>query len=268
MYLDTPSKVLQVILASAKTTNDCEITADYIDTQDGATFAPGNSLIASNGTSAVSVVAAPAASTQRKISAFTFYNADTVNTTVTVRIYDGTNTWRIRVATLVPGQSLIYTPELGWSLFQSTPGQIIGTDTNDNAAAGNVGEYTEDVVLVGSAVSLTNNTAAQVASISLTAGDWDVNGVCHFTGGGTTSVAYLAGGISNSSLNLGTSGTVNKADLSQFNSPSFGADDTSIMMGPARFLNSTNTIVYLNAQAGFSAGSCSVYGQIRARRVR
>src|SRR5712672_684080 len=116
MFLDTTSKVLELILSAAKTTNDCEFTADYVDTQNGSTFAPGGSIGLSNGSTLVVAVAAPVASTQRSIRAFTFYNADTVNTTVTVRIYDGTNRRRIIVVTLTPGQSLVFTPEAGWSV--------------------------------------------------------------------------------------------------------------------------------------------------------
>lgn len=120
MILDTTSKTVEVVLAAAKTTNDCEWTADYIDTANGTTFQPANGVGVSNGTTAVTAVAAPAASTQRSVRAFSFYNADTVGTTVTVRLNDGTNTRRVVSVSLVAGQSLVYTPEAGWAV---TPGQ-------------------------------------------------------------------------------------------------------------------------------------------------
>ena len=57
---------------------------------------------------------------------------------------------------------------------------IIGTTTNDDAAAGKIGEYQSAGIGFGSAISLTTATPANVTSISLTAGDWDVSGVIYF----------------------------------------------------------------------------------------
>src|ERR1700744_413847 len=57
-------------------------------------------------------------------------------------------------------------------------GQIRGTATNDNASAGNVGEYV--VSNNTTAQSLASGTPLNVTSISLTPGDWDVTGSCQF----------------------------------------------------------------------------------------
>lgn len=75
-------------------------------------------------------------------------------------------------------------------------GQRTGTATSDNADAGNVGEYVSSLMAAGSAVALTTATPASMTSISLTAGDWDVDAVFDFTGNITTTVNYLAGSIS------------------------------------------------------------------------
>jgi hypothetical protein len=61
---------------------------------------------------------------------------------------------------------------------------IKGTATNDSAQAGSVGEVSDTNNLTG--VSLTNNTAVNTSSISLTAGDYEVSGVVQFTAGGST----------------------------------------------------------------------------------
>ncbi len=60
--------------------------------------------------------------------------------------------------------------------FSPTTGGITGTTTNDNAAAGKVGEFISSTVLAAAGVVLTTNTIADVTSIALTAGDWDVWG--------------------------------------------------------------------------------------------
>ncbi len=58
-------------------------------------------------------------------------------------------------------------------------GQLPGTATNNNATAGNIGEVISAQLASGSAITLTTATGANIISISLTAGDWDVyaNGV-------------------------------------------------------------------------------------------
>jgi len=70
------------------------------------------------------------------------------------------------------------------------------TTTNDSATAGNVGEYVESVIVTGSSTALTTATAKTVTSISLTAGDWDVDTVVHFNPAGTTTITALIGGLS------------------------------------------------------------------------
>jgi|GEM_PF-5755941 len=58
------------------------------------------------------------------------------------------------------------------------PKQMPGTDTNDNALAGNVGEYIEDVGATSG--TLVDSVAQNVHSISLEPGDWDVWGFGNF----------------------------------------------------------------------------------------
>lgn len=117
MILDTTSKTLEVVLGAAHTTNALEINSDWADTASGATFVPGSTPQVTNGTTAVTAVAAPAASTQRHVKSFSVYNSDTVEQTVTVRTYDGTNRRRI-ISTIIPvGACLTYTDHSGWKVF-------------------------------------------------------------------------------------------------------------------------------------------------------
>lgn len=264
MYLDTASKTLEIILSAAKTTNDCEFTADYIDTQSGTTFAPANVIGLSNGTGAVTAVGSPAASTQRKISAFTFYNADTVNTAVTVRIYDGTNRRRIIVVTLTPGQSLVFTPEAGWSILQSTLGQIPGTQTNDNAAAGNIGEFIESVVTDASGgVPASNGISANLTSIALTPGDWDVCASMVTNPAGTTVTTTVEFGVSLVSNTLPAVERRYQNDTASTAGHRFGGD-----VANQRFSLSANTTLYAVFNVSFNTSTLAVDGFINARRRR
>jgi hypothetical protein len=120
MILDTTSKTVEVVLGGAITTNQLEITADWVDTANGSTFAPGGTSLVTNGGTAVTAVAAPGAGLQRQVKSLTIYNADTVNAAVTVRMYDGTNRRRHVSVTLLTGQSLVFTPEGGWQSLDTS----------------------------------------------------------------------------------------------------------------------------------------------------
>lgn len=142
-----------------------------------------------------------------------------------------------------------------------------GTNTNDSAAAGYVGEVIESIIAVGSPVALTNNTPANITSISLTAGDWDVTGVISFITGSGTLLTYFIGSISTTSATLDT----NNWYLFSFQGSFTGAGNTTHMapVTPLRASLSGTTTYYLVAQAGFTVGTgTSAYGRIFARRRR
>ncbi len=141
-----------------------------------------------------------------------------------------------------------------------------GTTTNDNAAAGMVGEYVEALLLSGSAIALTSGAAMNVTSISLTAGDWDVSGMVQYVTGGTTTVTNLSANISTTSAGFGILGTTS---IARFNSTALGTNPgNGMLVGPHRILIAATTTVYLVASANFAVSTCSAYGQIRARRMR
>ena len=91
--LDATTKKLQVVLAGAITTNQLDVTASYVDVSQ-STFAmtgAGAQNTATNNTTAVDVVAAPAATTTRQVKYLKVYNKDTVSATVTI-LYDNNGT--------------------------------------------------------------------------------------------------------------------------------------------------------------------------------
>lgn len=141
----------------------------------------------------------------------------------------------------------------------ASPGQIPGTATNDNAAAGNVGEYIESVITNASPVAFTSSATPQnLTSISLTAGDWDVQGLLS-TNPSVATIGQIAG------INTVTN-TMPAIEL-QVN----GISSTSrfSMSVPRRRISvSVTTTIYLVGNIFFTSGTCSIYGYINARRVR
>lgn len=151
--------------------------------------------------------------------------------------------------------------------FNPSTSGIVGTQTNDNATAGFVGEVISSLVPFGSAVALTTSITADVTSISLTAGDWDVSGLLAFSPGGGTLASSYAGGISLTSATFGALALTEPRTA--FNGMSYGAGaPQTFNTGMARISLAATTTVYLIASASFTVSTNSVYGFIIARRVR
>lgn len=140
MNLDTATKRLRIVLGEAKTTNDCDITASYADSQIN-NFSLGNQNSRSNGTTPVTVVDAPAVDTQRQVKEIRLFNNDTVVHNVTLELFDGTNTWIVGTTATsgaVPvGGSFVYTPEAGVCCSGSGGGTslTVQDDTGDTISS-------------------------------------------------------------------------------------------------------------------------------------
>ncbi|RLC87089.1 MAG: hypothetical protein DRJ03_06920 [Chloroflexi bacterium] len=116
LVLDMTTKSIQVVLGAAVTTNELDCVAHYAD-EDGASFTEGNNALNTNGTTAVTLVAAPAAATRRLISDYSVFNADTAVATVTVQMVVGASVFILRKKSLQPGDTLrIDGVELGSSV--------------------------------------------------------------------------------------------------------------------------------------------------------
>jgi len=119
IILDTTTKSLQIVLAGAVTTSQLPWSATYVDVNT-STFA-GSAASASdgvtNGGTAVTMVAAPGASTSRTIKAFQVQNKDTASATVTIIYNDNSTLRNIFVAILAVGDNLIYEDGQGFQVI-------------------------------------------------------------------------------------------------------------------------------------------------------
>jgi len=139
---------------------------------------------------------------------------------------------------------------------------IVGTQTNDNAPAGSVGEYVSSQISFAARISLTSGAAANLTSISLTAGDWDVAGNVSYIAGGTTTTSSTNTGISTTSATLPDGSLI-------FYGPS-GAAGALTGAAPmvTRLALATTTTIYLVVLATFAVSTMQACGFLRARRVR
>lgn len=158
---------------------------------------------------------------------------------------------------------------------------VHGTNTNDNASAGYVGEHLFQNTLRSSPVSLSTGTAANVlgTALTLTAGDWDLSGYVAFKGS-SSAVMQILGHATTQSATLGGTAPSNDigisdardgcvASLSQTSGlDSASGNDLSLALAPMRVTLSGSQTIYLIAFAVFSVGTVSAYGRLDARRVR
>lgn len=147
---------------------------------------------------------------------------------------------------------------------QTTGMQMKGNNTNTAPPAGFIGEQIRSAIASGSPVSLTTNTGANITSISLTAGIWDISCNVKFIAAATTSCTLLQWGISPTSATVDVFGD-------DFGSQSY----TTAVVGQSLFFTipsyrvmlAGTTTYYLVAVSTFTISTMTAYGRISATRV-
>ena len=195
IVLDTTSKSITVVMSGAAATTNPSYTTAYAD-NNGTSFTEGASDGVLNGTTAVTVVSAPASSTRRIVNTITVENNDTAAVTLTIGYVNGANTRVLAKVTLQVGDTwttsgaydtngnlkqIIGTVNLATQVTGTLPianggtgattlagasiATYTGTETLTNKTITNptVTNYTESVVSIGNSgttqtVSLTNGT--------------------------------------------------------------------------------------------------------------
>lgn len=142
---------------------------------------------------------------------------------------------------------------------------VIGGITSTLPNAGIVGEQQVNSVPVGSAVSLTTATPANVCSKSLTAGHWLVSFNANTASTAATMIATapLTAGISTTSATLPTNGTEGYSGVNI----TVAGSTNSVQCSPIFVNVTTTTTVYGVVQATFTAGSVNAWGSLQAVRV-
>lgn len=145
-------------------------------------------------------------------------------------------------------------------------GQLPGEPSTGNASAGNVGEYVSSTVAIGSAVTLGSGATTDIAAISLTAGDWDVEGLIEMNNTGGPTVTAMLAWVNSTSATL-PAGLGTEGGFAQWRGSTTG--NVGQPTGARRFSLSGTTTVYLSCNPNFTGGTnAKAYGLIRARRVR
>ena len=208
------------------------------------------------------------------ISSCTIVNQTVSSSTVTNQTVNSSTATSINVATFIPSLAIAsmtvtnFTASLATftvvNVSTITPGMIRGTTVGNNATAGSYGEYVSSVA--ASVPPGASGVYINIASVSLTAGDWDVSGHGVFTS------ATTGTGSNNLALSL-FSGNTTTDQVVGDNQAYLPTNSTGFSLGgsiPAwRVSVNSTTIVYLKGALIYSVvGPAVWYGRISARRVR
>jgi hypothetical protein len=155
-------------------------------------------------------------------------------------------------------------------VFTRTGGfDIQGTNSNDNAPAGYIGECIVGERTQGLAIAVPNLTPTTLTSVALTAGDWDVDAAAHFIGEPAMQLTVIAASISGVTNALDTSpGRLVATNMSA--APHFTAAwGVEVIPIPCYRISLPGpATVYLVGRTDFTSGSTQGFGRIQARRAR
>lgn len=140
---------------------------------------------------------------------------------------------------------------------RAAAGHLAATATNDDAAAGEVGEF---LTASGSSIALSTGGVVNIASLSLGPGDWLAWGSVAFGNAGSSIYSSISAGVN--------SVTATMANAQQLQA-TFAAGNAPILASvPARFKLSTTTTIFLVAGATWTTGTPTAGGTINATRRR
>lgn len=192
----------------------------------------------------------------------TVVNRDSTDT-LTNKTFDTAGTGNVFK---INGTTISANTGTGSNVLNTSP-NLVGSSTNDAAAAGSIGETISQNVLTASGTALTTSTPANVATITLTAGDWDIEAQVYFSGGAATTVTGLRASISTTS-NTESTASPNFTGSSFSGTTAFATFDVGFSIARTRVSLSGSQQYWLVANAAFGVSTCKSYGQLRARRVR
>jgi hypothetical protein len=124
IILTNTTDKIQVKLGGTVSANQAVCYASFRDTTT-TTISASRGITLTNNTTAVDLVAAPGASTQRIVDYISIHNADTASVTVTINFFDNTSLYTLITATLGAGEKLEYQEGAGFKIISTTGAQRI-----------------------------------------------------------------------------------------------------------------------------------------------
>ena len=168
LFLDTTTRSLELVFGESTTANNPTYKTTWSDTTaTDSTGVPGTTSGVHNlgSGAAVTIVAAPAASTVREVSHVTVSNLDTVTRTATVQVNDNATIRKLATVTLTPNQELCFDADGDdWYLFPVAAVPTVVGAAVHSVALSMPGEFTVTGSPVTDTGTLTVTKATQTAN--------------------------------------------------------------------------------------------------------
>jgi len=258
LIFDATTKSLEFKLGGAAATNQAVFTSMWVD-HTASAYTPGTQNGVSNNTTAVTIVTAPGASTQRSLKYLNIYNRDTAQITVTVQYNDNTTIREMLVVVLAVKDTLQYIDTEGWA--------VIDTNGQKKSIAN---------VTVTAALPAGTNNIGDVDVLSIAAGDNNIGNVdivtvpapLSTTGGGTEATALRVTvandstgvlSVDDNNNSLTVDGTVTANAGTNLNTSALALETGGNLATVAGIVTSSRAAVNpIAGQAGITAGAGAV----------
>ena len=118
LILSNTTDNIQIVLGGAVTANQLQCVASWRDISytPSDSFVPGRTVVNSNDTTDVNLVAAPTSSTYRVVDYLSVYNSDSADAVLTVKFDANSAEYILWKGTLLSTQTLTYTDANGFSV--------------------------------------------------------------------------------------------------------------------------------------------------------
>lgn len=129
-----------------------------------STFVAGRTVINTNGTNPVDLVASPEGATQRVVDFLTVFNGDSINAVVTIKFNANSTLYTLFKATLAAGETLVYQEGVGFMVLANSG----AVKHSINQGSNTVGTALSAVVLGADVINnnASANTIADVTGLS------------------------------------------------------------------------------------------------------
>jgi hypothetical protein len=139
------------------------------------------------------------------------------------------------------------------------PTGILGSTSAAAVSAGSIGEI---FTAIGTNTSLSSSSVLTIASITPTAGNWELTGSCAFNAAASTTSSLFKVGINT------TTNTLPADPLFTNLTGTFAAATSEAMVAPTQFVNSNGSVVYgINAISIFAVSTMTATCRINAIRT-
>lgn len=116
LILDATTKSIQAVIDGAPTSTNPVYVVSWAD-HTTSEFTPGSSTGSTNGSTPVTVVAAPVSGTARQVKLINVFNADTVAHTIILQINDNSTIRKLIAFTVESGETVLYIDSVGWAVY-------------------------------------------------------------------------------------------------------------------------------------------------------